>query len=72
MPFLYIAGVLCAAPLTYNLTQFPWNSNDAEQVKIAQRRCGEKYPDTSPCLKTLHKIGERDYRAICGGALNKK
>jgi hypothetical protein len=72
MPFLYIAGFLCAAPTTINNTKFPWNAEDTKQIAISQRRCVEKYRDTSPCLKTLYKIGERDYKAVCAKALKEQ
>lgn len=74
MPFLYIAGFLCAAPNVLNYTMFTntpydWNAFDQKTLERAQRRCVELYPNTSPCLKNFYKIGERDYKAICGAKL---
>lgn len=71
MPFLLFAGYLCASPILKNTTTYAWNAHDDEMTKLAQKRCGEIFKDRSPCLKEFVKIGERDYRAICGEALRK-
>ena len=65
MPFLLVAGILCAAPIRTNKTAFPWNAHDEDILKSAQEGCRVSYPDTSPCLKELIKVGEQDYNAIC-------
>lgn len=70
MPFFISFGFLCATTQTINtVPQFPWNADDEKQIQISQKRCAEKYAETSPCLKYLYKIGERDYKATCGKAL---
>lgn len=68
MPFLIISGLLCATPQIINNTPYQWNNDDQFNYLTAVRRCGEKY-EKSPCLKYFTKIGERDYNAICAGAL---
>jgi len=48
-----------------NVTKFPWNDFDRSELKYAEKRCGEIYPD-APCLKLWRKWGKRDYSAVCG------
>lgn len=62
----YLIAAACPAPVTKNLTKFEWNEFDTKQIEVAQRGCEKYFKDTSVCLKQFTKIGEFDYRALCG------
>lgn len=61
---LIVAAALCKTPTLVGfkktLTQV-----DTAAIEQAQKRCGEIFAD-SPCLTKIIKIGEGNYRAMCG------
>jgi len=52
-------------PVMQNVSKDPWNDYDRKQMSMAEKRCGELYPD-APCLKLWRKFGIQMYTAICG------
>lgn len=60
-----IALNLCPKTKLINVTPYPWNEFDTATLRIANKRCGELYPN-SRCVKMFRKWGERDYSVICG------
>ncbi len=64
-----ISGFICAATIIVNMTAV-WTPNDAEELKIATKRCATIYPE-APCLKKLVKKEDHNYWAICGEAKKK-
>lgn len=62
--FLLLAALNCPKP-DLVIWEPPWEWIDQQNFQAAQKRCGQKYPN-SPCLKKFEKRGERSYWVICG------
>lgn len=62
---LVLLALSCSAAIMQNVTPFPWNDYDRDELKYAEKRCGEIYKDT-PCVKIFRKFGKRDYSVVCG------
>jgi hypothetical protein len=60
---------LCIPPRIVNTSKELWNKHDTKILETAQKRCGQKYPD-SPCVKLFWKTKPKSYRVICGGVKN--
>lgn len=43
----------------------PMNDFDYTEIQRARQQCGVFYPK-SPCVKQFIKVGDREYRVICG------
>lgn len=63
--FFLVSNLTCPAPITDNVSGFPWNDRDTKILEITKTRCAVKYK-RSPCLIKFQKYGESDYRVICG------
>jgi hypothetical protein len=59
-----ILAVSCSATQVINQT-VTWNDMDKKTLISAQERCAVHFPE-APCLRTLTKVEENGYRAICG------
>lgn len=73
MPFLLLAGILCAAPMKID-TITParaWTENDEWVMRTAMESgCRERFGERSPCLKRIvKKEAFQDYYLECGKAL---
>lgn len=61
-----LAALSCPAPVMQNVSGYPWNDYDREELRYCERRCKEIYSD-APCVKLFRKFGKKDYSVICGG-----
>ncbi len=71
MPFLIIAGIMCAAPIKVDPYRRPWTENDEWVMQTAMNGgCRERFGERSPCLKRIVKKETfQDYYLECGGSL---
>jgi hypothetical protein len=58
---------LACGPTTMIGFNGPLNEVDKASLAQAKVRCGELYKE-SPCVKLFQKMGEREYRVMCGAA----
>jgi hypothetical protein len=64
--FTVSAALICPEVTVSNNTN-EWNKVDERELRQAELRCPEIYPD-APCLKFFKKKEARVYEAICGKA----
>jgi hypothetical protein len=71
MPFLLIAGIMCAAPIKVDAFNRPWTENDEWVMQSAiNGGCKARYGERSPCLRKIVKLKAfQDYYLECGAEL---
>jgi hypothetical protein len=62
-----LLALTCVLPIMQNTSKFPWNDYDRQELKYAQKRCGEIYSD-APCLRLFRKYNFQQYSVVCGKA----
>lgn len=56
----------CPTPVMQNVSKYPWNDYDRQEMRYAEKRCQEIYGKDGECLTLFRKFGKRDYTVLCG------
>jgi len=67
---IVLSLVLACGPIKMiNKTEFSWNDHDKKVLSSAKKVC-IKTPKL-PCVVVFVKVGQRNYRVLCGGEVKK-
>lgn len=67
---ILLAATLCLVPPTITGFSNPPTVEDTAVLKSAIKRCPELYKD-SPCVSSITKLGDHNYRVMCGDGKKK-